>query len=123
MVKIVNGIKNRHLSLDAPVRDGEEEGALCDTLVSTTFEDSDHNSIKNSISSELSKVLEDLTERESYVIRMFYGVDSDTNYTLEEISDQLKLTREGVRHIKNKALKKLKLSDTAHELIQNTFFC
>jgi RNA polymerase primary sigma factor len=112
-------ISNRHASLDAPIKD-DNAGSLIDILQNDEQEDPDSKAEMRSMYKEVEKVLSILTERERNVIRMYFGIGEDTNYTLEEIGQQSSITRERVRQIKNAALKKLKRSGRCQKLIRHT---
>jgi RNA polymerase primary sigma factor len=111
-------ISNRHTSLDAPIRD-ENAGSLMDIMGDKDQEKPDEFVIKSSIRKEIERALRILSKRERHVIRMYFGIGEDTNYTLEEIGHQSNITRERVRQIKNSALKKLKRSGRCMKLVTN----
>jgi RNA polymerase primary sigma factor len=69
-----------------------------------------------SLHSEVDTVLETLSEREREVVRLYFGIGEETAYTLEEIGIRFELTRERVRQIKEKAIKKLKHSSRTRKL-------
>ncbi|ERP32119.1 sigma-70 family RNA polymerase sigma factor [Chitinivibrio alkaliphilus] len=114
-------ISNRHASLDSPIKD-ENGGSLFDIIGNEDVEDTDQRAMDTSITREVKKVLESLTEREQNVVCMYFGINEDTNYTLEEIGQQLQITRERVRQIKDAALRKLRRSGKAQKLIKNALF-
>ncbi len=111
-------ISNRHASLDAPIRD-DNGGTLIDILRDEEQDNADDDATKGSLNDEVEKILEILTDRERNVVRMYFGIGEDTNYTLEEIGEQSGITRERVRQIKDAALKKLKRSNRCQILLQN----
>ena len=111
-------ISNRHASLDAPIRD-DNGGTLIDILRDEEQDNADDEATKSSLNEEVEKILEILTDRERNVVRMYFGIGEDTNYTLEEIGEQSGITRERVRQIKDAALKKLKRSNRCQILLQN----
>ncbi len=114
-------ISNRHASLDAPIKD-ENGGSLFDIIRSDEQEDTDKKAIEDSITREIEKVLETLTDREQNVVRMYFGIGEETSYTLEEIGQQLQITRERVRQIKDAALRKLRRSGKAQKLMKNALY-
>lgn len=114
-------ISNRHASLDAPIKD-ENGGSLFDIISSDDMEDTDRKAVESSITREIGKVLEALTEREQNVVCMYFGIGEETNYTLEEIGQQLQITRERVRQIKDAALRKLRRSGKAQKLMKNALY-
>ncbi len=114
-------ISNRHASLDAPIKD-ESGGSLFDIIRSDEQEDTDKKAIEDSITREIEKVLETLTDREQNVVCMYFGIGEETSYTLEEIGQQLQITRERVRQIKDAALRKLRRSGKAQKLMKNALY-
>lgn len=102
-------VSGRHVSMDAPFVQGEEN-TLLDVLVNNDSPRADKTLIDESLSREIERSLSTLTERERDVIKLFYGIGMNHEYTLEEIGDKFDLTRERVRQIKEKAIKRLKHS-------------
>lgn len=100
-------ISSRHLSLDAPFNDGEDN-RLLDVLEDKFQPSPDEKLICDSLKSEIVKALSTLTEREAEVISLYFGINRDHSLTLEEIGEKFKLTRERVRQIKEKAIKRLR---------------
>ncbi|MDP2982464.1 MAG: RNA polymerase sigma factor RpoD/SigA [Candidatus Latescibacter sp.] len=100
-------ISSRHLSLDAPFNDGEDN-RLLDVLEDKFQPSPDEKLIKDSLKGEIEKALSTLTEREAEVISLYFGINRDHSLTLEEIGEKFKLTRERVRQIKEKAIKRLR---------------
>ncbi|MGH7492188.1 MAG: sigma-70 family RNA polymerase sigma factor [bacterium] len=97
----------RHLSLDEPFKE-EEGNSLLDVLESDRYAPPDDNLMQESLQVEIDKVLSTLKARESEIIRLYFGLDGDRPLTLEEIGEHFKLTRERVRQIKEKALRRLR---------------
>ncbi len=100
-------ISSRHLSLDAPFNDGEDN-RLLDVLEDKFQPSPDEKLICDSLKAEIVKALSTLTEREAEVISLYFGINRDHSLTLEEIGEKFKLTRERVRQIKEKAIKRLR---------------
>lgn len=100
-------ISSRHLSLDAPFNDGEDN-RLLDVLEDKFQPSPDEKLICDSLKSEILKALNTLTEREAEVISLYFGINREHSLTLEEIGEKFKLTRERVRQIKEKAIKRLR---------------
>jgi len=98
---------SRHVSMDAPLIDGEE-GSMIDVMKSETSPNPDDVLIHESLKKEIERTLATLTPRESDVVRLFFGLDGKPAMTLEEIGEKFDLTRERVRQIKEKALRRLK---------------
>lgn len=100
-------ISSRHLSLDAPFNDGEDN-RLLDVLEDKFQPSPDEKLMKDSLKGEIEKALSTLTDREAEVISLYFGINRDHSLTLEEIGEKFKLTRERVRQIKEKAIKRLR---------------
>ncbi|WP_338140557.1 RNA polymerase sigma factor RpoD [Desulfurivibrio dismutans] len=106
-VKSILKIAKEPLSLDTPVGSGE------DSFLSDFIEDADSTSpdeatIYDSLQGNLAQVLKTLTPREEMVLRLRFGIDTATDLTLEEVGENFSVTRERIRQIEAKALKKLK---------------
>ncbi|MGM0408273.1 MAG: sigma-70 family RNA polymerase sigma factor [Bacteroidota bacterium] len=97
----------RHVSMDAPLTDGEE-GDMYEVLLSNDSPSPDGNLLNDSLRKEIERALSSLTEREASIIRLYFGLNGKHPYTLEEIGEEFNLTRERVRQIKEKAIKRLK---------------
>jgi len=102
-------IKNsgRHLSMDAPLVEGEDSN-LYDVLRSGESPNPDRSLIQESLRTEIERSLETLTPREADVVRLYFGLGDQHPMTLEEIGETFDLTRERVRQIKEKAIRRLK---------------
>ena len=96
-----------HISMDAPLRE-DEDNTLYDIMLNDDSPSADNELMINSLRKEIERSLSTLSEREAFVLRYFYGLHGFPILTLEEIGDKLNLTRERVRQIKEKAIKKLK---------------
>lgn len=97
----------RHLSMDAPLVEGEDSN-LYDVLRSGESPNPDKELIHESLSTEIERALETLTPREADVVRLYFGLGNQHPMTLEEIGETFDLTRERVRQIKEKAIRRLK---------------
>lgn len=102
-------ISKRQISVDAPFVTGEENGLL-EVIINTEIENPDSGLMQESLRQEIQHVLATLTERESKVLTMFYGLNGKSSLSLQEIADTFDLTRERVRQIKEKATRKLQKS-------------
>ncbi len=109
-------MNTRHVSVDAPFQDGEDHGLL-DVMENEDSPKADKSLITESLRAEINRSLATLTERESEVIKMFYGIDGYREISLEEIGAKFDLTRERVRQIKEKAIKRLK-NNTRSKLLK-----
>lgn len=108
-------VSGRHVSMDAPFVQGEEN-TLLDVLVNNDSPRADSTLINESLQKEIERSLSTLTERERDVVKLFYGIGYNHEFTLEEIGDKFDLTRERVRQIKEKAIKRLKHSSRSRLL-------
>ncbi|HPY82313.1 MAG TPA: sigma-70 family RNA polymerase sigma factor, partial [Bacteroidales bacterium] len=97
----------RHISMDAPLSQSEE-GTLYDVLDSKDTPSPDTTLIQESLRKEIERAISTLTEREASIIRLYFGLGQKNPYTLEEIGSEFGLTRERVRQIKEKAVRRLK---------------
>jgi RNA polymerase primary sigma factor len=95
------------LSVDAPVRE-ESDSFFLDIIEDEDAVPPDHELMDESLKFELHDVLKSLTAREQKIIKMYYGLEKYPKMTLEEIGEEVKLTRERVRQIKEKAIRKLR---------------
>jgi RNA polymerase primary sigma factor len=103
------------ISLESPLQ-ADEEGKLGDMLKDENAESPDEPTLFNSLKDEVRNVLGTLGDREEEVVKLYFGIGVDTGYTLEEIGQRFNLTRERVRQIKEKALKRLKHSTRSKRL-------
>jgi RNA polymerase primary sigma factor len=100
-------ISGRHLSMDAPFAQGEDN-RLLDVLENEEIPNPDFELMGESLKVEIERALSKLTKREAEVIRLYFGIGREHSLTLEEIDERFDLTRERVRQIKEKALRKLR---------------
>ena len=97
----------RHVSMDAPLVEGEDSN-LYDVLRSGESPIPDRSLLHESLRTEIERALETLTPREADVVRLYFGLGDQHPMTLEEIGETFDLTRERVRQIKEKAIRRLK---------------
>jgi len=97
----------RHVSMDAPITQ-DEETTLYDVILSKDSPSPDKSLLTDSLRKEIERVLSTLTYREANIIRLYFGLNGKHPHTLEEIGEEFSLTRERVRQIKEKAIKRLK---------------
>lgn len=100
-------ISGRHLSVDAPFVHGEDN-RLLDILPNDQQPPPDSELMRESLRVEVQQVLNSLSDREAEVIRLYFGLDDQQALTLEEIGEKFNLTRERVRQIKEKAIRRLR---------------
>jgi len=106
-VKDTMSVSGRHVSVDAPLKE-DEDFSLLDLISNNESPSADGDLMRESLQKEIERSLETLTERERDVIRLFFGIGMNHGLTLEEIGDKFDLTRERVRQIKEKAIRRLR---------------
>jgi len=106
-VKDTMSVSGRHVSVDAPLKE-DEDFSLLDLISNNESPSADGELMRESLQKEIERSLETLTERERDVIRLFFGIGMNHGLTLEEIGDKFDLTRERVRQIKEKAIRRLR---------------
>ena len=108
--KVKPAMKNsgRSLSMDAPFQEGENDSNLYDVLKSGESPSPDNNLMQDSLSVEIERALDTLTEREADVIRLNYGLGGQQPLTLQEIGETFDLSRERVRQIREKGIRRLR---------------
>tara|TARA_R110001583_G_scaffold185694_1_gene345943 strand:- start:1129 stop:1989 length:861 start_codon:yes stop_codon:yes gene_type:complete len=106
-IKISLKNSGRHLSLDAPLIKGENLN-LYDILNFDKFSNPDKELLYESLKIDINRVLQTLKPREANVIQLYFGLGDSQNLTLDEIANYLHLTRERVRQIKDKSIRRLK---------------
>jgi RNA polymerase primary sigma factor len=100
-------VSSHHISMDAPIYD-DDLSNLYDVLLNEDSLSPDKALMKVSLCKEIERSLSTLNEREADVIRYYFGLNGKRQYTLEEIGDEFGLTRERVRQIKEKTIKKMR---------------
>ncbi|MGC1240785.1 MAG: RNA polymerase sigma factor RpoD/SigA [Chryseosolibacter sp.] len=100
-------ISGRHVSMDAPFVQGEEN-SLLDVLENDSEQTPDSGLMNDSLRREVQRALSTLTQREADVITLYFGLNGEHAMTLEEIGEKFNLTRERVRQIKEKAIRRLR---------------
>jgi RNA polymerase primary sigma factor len=99
----------RTVSMDAPIS-SEEDTTMYDILQSSEGPSPDKNLINESLAYEIERALNTLSPRESKVLKLYFGLGMKHPFTLEEIGEELNLTRERVRQIKEKAIKRIQFT-------------
>ena len=97
----------KHVSMDAPLAP-DEDSDMYDVFVTDEITLPDKQLINESLKKEIDRILTTLSPREADIVRMYYGLNGKHPHTLEEIGEQFDLTRERVRQIKEKAIRRLK---------------
>jgi RNA polymerase primary sigma factor len=100
-------ISGKHISMDAPFAQGEDN-KLLDIMPNENDPAPDHELMRESLRREIEEALDTLDQREKEVVKLYFGIGYEHPLTLEEIGEKFKLTRERVRQIKEKAIRKLR---------------
>jgi RNA polymerase primary sigma factor len=108
-------ISSKHVSVDAPFSQGEEN-SLLDVMKNDEQPSPDTMLLSESLKTEIARALSTLSEREAEVLRLYYGIETDHAMTLEEIGEKFNLTRERVRQIKEKAIRRLRHASKSKHL-------
>ena len=111
----VMNITTRYVSMDAPLIQ-DEETSFIDVYINEDNPTTDSLLIRESLAREIERSLAALTEKERDVLNLFYGIGYGHGYTLDEIAIKFDLTRERVRQIKEKAIRRLKTSSRSKHL-------
>jgi RNA polymerase primary sigma factor len=101
-------VSGRHVSMDAPLSSSEDGGTLMDVMANSDSPKADHALMAESLQREIERSLSTLTDKEREIIRLFFGIGMNHGLTLEEIGSKFNLTRERVRQIKEKAIRRLR---------------
>ncbi len=107
-VKLSLNNSGRHVSMDAPLREGDDSGTMLDVMKNNDMPDPEEAMMTDSLRTEIERSLDALSAREGDVIRLYFGLGGNQPHTLEEIGQKFDLTRERVRQIKEKAIRRLK---------------
>jgi RNA polymerase primary sigma factor len=99
---------SRHMSMDAPLSSNEDGGTMYDLMQNEASHNPDKFLLTESLQMEIFRSLSTLTEREADVVKLFFGLSGRHPHSLEEIGEKFQLTRERVRQIKEKAVRRLK---------------
>ena len=105
-VKEAIKISGRHVSMDAPVNH-EEEGTMHDKMPANDIPAPDRELLNESLQKEIERALSTLTEREANIVRLSFGINGRYPLSLEEIGEAFNITRERVRQIKERAIRRL----------------
>ena len=119
VIDIRDNLRNsgRHVSMDAPLSN-EDDGSstLLDIMQGDGNSSPDKELMDSSLKEEIERILSSLSDREADVVRLSFGLNGNAVYSLEEIGEKFDLTRERVRQIKEKALRRLKISSRSKML-------
>ena len=111
MKTVKQSLKNaaRHVSMDAPLKSSEETSSnMYEVMSSDSTPKPDKDLLLESLRKEIERSLSTITIREADVVRLYFGLSGEHPMTLEEIGERFDLTRERVRQIKEKSIRRLK---------------
>lgn len=107
-IKESMSVAGRHVSMDAPLTTDDDGGTLMDVMANSDSPKADQTLMNESLQKEIERSLSTLTDKEREIIRLFFGIGMNHGLTLEEIGSKFNLTRERVRQIKEKAIRRLR---------------
>lgn len=108
-------VSGRHISMDAPFAQGEEN-RLIDVIQNDQQPSPDFQLMSDSLKKEIERALSSLSQRETEVLTLYFGLNKEHPLTLEEIGERFNLTRERVRQIKEKAIRRLRHASRSRNL-------
>ena len=114
-VKKAMETSGRHISMDAPLG-SDEEGNMYDVMQNKNIPGPDRTLIDDSLKKEIERALTTLSQREADILKYYFGLNGAPPHTLEEIGEKFGLTRERVRQIKEKAIRRLKHTSRSKNL-------
>ena len=106
----------RYLSIDAPIGGEDEEGTMLDLIKSGVDNEPDFELMDVSLREHIKEALSVISEREASIVSCYFGLNGETPFTLEEIGYKFYLTRERVRQIKERAIRRLRRATASREL-------
>jgi RNA polymerase primary sigma factor len=115
VVQSLAALNTADVRLDAPL-DPEGERSLIDRFIADEQGDAEAQAMDNFLSEEIDRALRTLPPRDAKVLRLYFGLDGGREHTLEEIGGMLGVTRERVRQLRDRALKRLKDGDVGRAL-------
>lgn len=118
IAEVKSSLKNngRHVSMDAPLVEGDNSSSSMYDVLPNDLSTPDKSVLVESLQKEIERSLNTLTHREGEVVRMYFGLNGTSQLTLEEIGLRFDLTRERVRQIKEKAIRRLKQTSRSRSL-------
>lgn len=104
------------ISFDMPVGSEDDASSLYEFIPDYTALPADNSLERESVKHDIQQTLTVLRPRERQVVKMYYGIEHESDYSVEQIADHLEISRERVRQMKDKAIKKLKKVNTLSKL-------
>ena len=115
-IRKVLKIAKEPISMETPVGDGDDDSHLGDFIEDNSIESPIDRATAEGLREATLEILETLTPREAIVLRMRFGIEMNTDHTLEEVGKQFDVTRERIRQIEAKALRKLRHPSRSEKL-------
>ncbi len=115
-VREILKINARHVSMDAPINADDSESPMIDLITDKNTKDPDLDLINESLRDDVQNALSFLKKREADILRHYFGLEQNRALSLEEIGQKFDLTRERVRQIKERAIRRLRKSSNSKEL-------
>jgi RNA polymerase primary sigma factor len=112
----MNSLNSHFMSMDVPVGEGNE--SMCDLMFNDDYPSPESGLIKNSLSTDIERLLNTLKPREANILRNFYGLNGNVAQPIDKIGNDFGLTRERVRQIKERSLEKLKSNHLSNQLLK-----
>ena len=107
--------QGKHLSMDAPIKENEE-GTMIDLYQDNNSKPVDHEVMHDSLRKDIKRVLSSMNHREAEIVSCFFGINGEPLMSLDEIGARYALTRERVRQIKEKAIRRMRKLKSARTL-------
>lgn len=118
-VREVLKVNNKPVSMDAPFDNNEDNNTLLDVMSNDDTPMADSTLLNESLTEDINRSLSTLSPREGEIIKMFFGIGTRHSMSLDEIGNQMNLTRERVRQIKENALRRLKHNTRNSKLLKS----
>lgn len=115
-IRMLLKINSRHVSVDAPLSSESDSSAMIDVLETDNVPTPDNDLMSQSLVDEVKNVLANLGPRESEILKYYYGLNGKRALSLEEIGEVMGLTRERVRQLKEKAIRRLRKTSVGRDL-------
>lgn len=115
-VRMLLKMNSKHVSMDAPLTSDESSTAMINTIENNNETDPDEDLMNQSLREEVHNILNILNKREADILSCYFGLHNERNMSLEDIGDRFGLTRERVRQIKERAIRRLRKTSMSRDL-------